>query len=267
LFHLDRPSATITIRTDHTPTAALQYDYRKPHFALDPFFRNPVLLKKLQTIGLLLGMKHKDADQMIGDLVCASDFHTAYFVLAETFQQLQSNEMDALFGLSTGKDRFKAILQRCRNTHGELTDLILPVLEDQERQMSIIHRRGTITKDAHRFFLALLLNVSNRDKILELVKQRYPNQEPVETILDWVEELGRTRVLGSKETNALGLPEFDDSYVFVLECLLRGLSDAQIEQRAAADYPADDAAELRTRIPALKESLKESTLFKSLLND
>ena len=59
LFHLDRPSATITIRTVHTPSASVQYDYRKPHFALNPFFKNAVLTKKLQTISLLLGMKHK----------------------------------------------------------------------------------------------------------------------------------------------------------------------------------------------------------------
>ena len=82
-----------------------------------------------------------------------------------------------------------------------------------------------------------------------------------------MEELGRTRVLGSKETNALGLAEFDDSYVFVLECLLRGLGDEEIDQRANAEYPPADAAELRTRIPALKASLKESSLFKSLLTD
>ena len=267
LFHLDRPSATVTIRTEHTPSASLQYDYRKPHFALDPFFRNPVLIKKLQTIGLLLGMKHKNADAIIGDLVCASDFHTAYFVLAETFQQLKSNEMDSLFGLSIGKDRFKAILERCKSVHGELTDLVLPVLEEQERQMSIIQRRGTITGDAHRFFLALLLNVPSRAKILDLVKQRYPNQDPVETILDWVEELGRTRVLGSRETNALGMPEFDDAHVFVLECLLRGLSLDAISQEATAQYPPENAAELITRVPELAESLRESTLFKSLLAD
>jgi hypothetical protein len=267
LFHLDRPSATITIRTAHTPSAALQYDYRKPHFAVNPFFRNPVMIKKVQTVGLLMGMKHKDADAMIGDLICSSDFHTAYFVLAETYQQLQSNEMDALFGLSTGKDRFKAILNRCMNVHGELTDLVLPVLEEHERQMSIIQRRSTITKDAHRFFLALVLNITSREKILELVKQRCPDQDPVETILDWVEELGRTRVLGSKETNALGMPEFDDSYVFVLECLLQGLNEEEINQRAIAQYPPDDAAELKTRIPILIVALKNATLFKSLLAD
>jgi hypothetical protein len=131
--------------------------------------------------------------------------------------------------------------------------------------MSIIQRRGTITKDAHRFFLALVLNISSREKILELVRQRYPEQDPVETILDWVEELGRTRVLGSKETNALGMPEFDDSYVFVLECLLKGLGENEIYERATAQYPPDNAAELKTRIPALIEALKNSTLFKSLL--
>jgi len=173
--------------------------------------------------------------------------------------------MDALFGLSTGKDRFKAILNRCKTVHGELTDLVLPVLEEHERQMSIIQRRGTITKDAHRFFLALVLNISSREKILELVRQRYPEQDPVETILDWVEELGRTRVLGSKETNALGMPEFDDSYVFVLECLLKGLDENEIYERATAEYPPDNAAELKTRIPALIEALKSSTLFKTLL--
>ena len=265
LFHLDRPSATITIRTEQTPSAALQYDYRKPHFALNPFFRNPLMIKKLQTVGLLLRMKHRDADAMIGDLVCSSDFQTAYLALAETYLQLQSNEMDALFGLSAGKDRFRAILDRCRTVHGELIDLVLPVLEEQERQMSIINRRGTITKDAHRFFLALLLNVPSREKILELVKQRYPDQDPVETILDWVEELGHTRVLGSKETNALGLPEFDDSYVFVLECLLEGLGLEEINQKAVAQYPPENAAELKTRIPALMKTLRESILFKSLL--
>ena len=267
LFHLDRPSATITIRTELTPSAGVQYDYRKPHFALNPFFKNAALAKKLQTIALLLGMKHKEADTMIGQLVCAADFQTAYFVLAETFHQLQNNEMDALFGLSTGKDRFKAILDVCKRTHGELTDLILPVLEEQARQVSIIERRGTITTDAHRFFLAVLLNVPSRQRILDLVKQRYPAQDPVETVLDWVEELGRTRVLGSKETNALGMPEFDDSHVFVLECLLQGLNSEEINQRATAQYPTQDAAELITRIPALTESLRASTLFKSLLTD
>jgi len=145
--------------------------------------------------------------------------------------------------------------------------LILPVLEEQTRQTSIIERRGTITTDAHRFFLALLLNVPSRQKILELVKQRYPAQDPVETVLDWVEELGRTRVLGSKETNALGMPEFDDSHVFVLECLLQGLNADEIKTKAVSQYPPEQAENLITQIPALTDLLRASALFKSLLAD
>ena len=265
LFHLDRPSATITIRTAGTPSAAVQYDYRKPYFALNPFFRNASMAKKLQTVGLLLGMKHKDADAMISDLVCASDFHTAYFVLAETFHHLKRNQMEALFGLSTGQDRFKAILERCRSVHGEITERILPVLEEQERQRDIIERRAAITGEEHRFFLALLLNVPARAKILELVKDRFPEQDPVETILDWVDELSRTRVLGSKEANVLGIEGFDEFYTFVFEELLRGHSAKESKRNAAREYPSEHANILTERLEAISERLRNAQLFKSIL--
>jgi len=86
LFHLERPSATITVRTEHTPSSALQWDYRKPYFAIDPFYRNQVLAKKLQTIGLLLGMKHKDADANdSADLICSSDFSYCLLLRLESF--------------------------------------------------------------------------------------------------------------------------------------------------------------------------------------
>jgi len=263
LFHLDRPSATITVRTEHTPSSALQWDYRKPYFATDPFFRNQVMAKKLQTIGLLLGMKHKDADAMIGDLVCASDFHTAYFVLENTFHQLKSNQMDSLFGLSTGNDRFSAILERARTVHGELIDLLVPVLEEQVRQHDIVMRRGSITSEEHRFFLALLLNIPNREKILGLVKSRFPETDPVEKILDWVEELSQTRVLGSKEANAMGIEGFSDEHIFVLEQLLRGRAVDEIKELINTDdFKA--FARLDGKVDPLAKDLQNSMLFKTI---
>lgn len=265
LFHLDRPSATITIRTEHTPSAALQYFYMKPHFASDPFFRNAAMSKKLQTVGLLLGMKHKDADKMIGDLVCSSDFHTAYFVLAETYNHLKGDQIDALFGLSTASDRFEAILERCRGVHGEITDLVLPVLQEYDRQQNIVNRRISITGEEHRFFLALLLNVPSREKVLELVGKRFPDRDPVETILDWVEELGRTRVLGSKEPNALGIEGFDDTHIIVLESLLQGLSVEEMRRVVEREYQAPQATAVLPRLPGIAAVLRSSPLFRTLL--
>ncbi|HKO96944.1 MAG TPA: hypothetical protein VJU86_08130 [Pyrinomonadaceae bacterium] len=257
LFHLDRPSATITVRTEHTPSSAVQYDYRKPYFAANPFFRDQVMNKKLQTVGLLLGMKHKDTDELLGDLITTSDFQTSYMVLERVFHFLRGNPMNSLFGLSTGDDRFAALMEKARSVHGELVNLIPRVLEEQVRQHDIAQRRGSITGEEHRFFLALLLNVSSREKILDLVKQRFPETDPVEKILDWVEELSQTRVLGSSEPNALGIEGFSDDHVIVLENLLRGVPPIGRESRSNTEQGG--------KLESLAGDLQNSTLFKGFL--
>src|SRR5215211_7153732 len=43
LFHLERPSVTLIIRTRHSPSGAPQYSYLKPYFATDPYFRSSIL--------------------------------------------------------------------------------------------------------------------------------------------------------------------------------------------------------------------------------
>lgn len=264
LFHLDRPSATITVRTENTPSAAVQYDYRKPYFALNPFFRNVTMAKKLQTVNLLLGMKHKDTDAMLADMIASSDFHTTYFVLLAAAQHMKGSQIDELFGLSTGNDRFNALVEKARTVHGELVDKFVAVQAQQERQFSIVARRGSITGDEHRFFLALLLNVPSQEKVLELVKTRFPEVDPVEKILDWVEELSQTRVLGSKESNALGIEGFDAGYVLVLEGLLKGASPQKLSEELKSD--SDSAADTANKVQVAIQNLRSSPLFKSMLS-
>lgn len=225
LFHLDRPSATITIRTESTPSVATQYDYRKPHVASDPFYQNPRMVKQSQTVSLLLAMKHKDADSFIGDLVASSDFQTAYFVLAETFRYLRSNKLEALFDISTSKDRFDAILKRARSAHGALTDLVTPVLEEEARQRNIIDRRSSIIGEEHRFLLALLLNVPDKERIITLIRSRFPERDSVKTVLDWVNELAHIKIFGSQEANVLGIDGFHPKHLRALEQSLKGTSD------------------------------------------
>ena len=265
LFHLDRPSATITIRTEHTPSSALQYDYRKPYFAINPFYQNVAMIKKIQTITLLLGMKHKDADSMIGDLIASADFHTTFFILLEAAVHLRNNQMDDLFGLSTGMDRFNGLLERARAAHGDLVDKFVAVLEEQDRQMNIIGKRNTITGEEHRFFLALILNITSRDKILDLVRQRFPESDPVEKILDWVEELGQTRVLGSKEPNALGIEGFSDLHVLELERQLKRKSATTVGGLKAKGL-GKPGAENGDQASELASDLRTSLMFKFLIN-
>ena len=257
LFHLERPSATIVIRSNDAPSAPVQYKYLKPHLAIDPFFDEPCMTRKVQTVSLLLSMEHREADQMIFDLLDTADFHTTFAVLDRAFTLLGRNELEELFQVSKSVDRFQAMLDRARRRHGALAELLPAVFDEKLRQADIIKRRGLIEGADHRFFLALLLNVPERTRVLDLVKRRFPDEEPVEVVIGWVRELSKIKIFGSAEPNVLGIKSIDDTYLEVLAGLLRGLPDKQITALAA-----DKSA----RLPAneLIASIKSSPLFKSI---
>jgi hypothetical protein len=232
LFHLVRPSTTIVIRTG-TPSAATQYDYHRPFLAVDSSYRNPELLKKVSGVGLLLATKDPDADALIGDLVCAVDFHTAYAVLAEVYRRLRpGGRLHALFDRARGRERFLALIERARAAHGELVDVVLPVLEEQDRQRAITERRGAVTGEAHRFLLALLLSVPGKEHVLRLVHQRVPDRDPVDVVVEWADQLAHVKVFGSDEQNILGVDQWRPDHVKALRHALR-------------DHPAADAECLR----------------------
>lgn len=266
LFHLDRPSATIVVRTYHHPGEP-QYNYLKPYFAVDPFFRSQATIKKLQSISLLFGMKHPEADVMIGDLLAHSDFQTTFSILDAVSHLGSHKSLEETFGLSSGKERFDALLAIARQRHGALVDLIPPVFEETRRQNTLVLRRGQITSPEHRFFLALLLNVPERRLALELVKQRFPGQDPVETVVEWMEELTTTKVLGSSEPNVLGIENFDEDYLFVFRGLLEGKPAEQIQRDAVEGYSSEEAPAMASKAEEICRSFEGSALFKYLLFD
>jgi len=259
LFHLDRPSATITIRTYKAPADAVQYAYLKPFLAINPFLTDASLTRKVQTVSLLLRMKHRQADTLIGELVESSDFHTAYAVLEQAFEFLCHRELEEILELSRSRDRFEALLGRARVKHGELADLLLPVFEERWRQAEITRRRAEIKSEDHRFFLALLLNVSERTEVLRLVKEKFPDNDAVELVVGWVRELSATRTFGSKEPNVLGIGELDDRHLFVFRGLLEGLTVEEMKVRAPAGVVKVDSS-----VEDLTNHLRSLPLFKSI---
>jgi len=262
LFHLDRPSATITIRNYKTPRASVQFSYAKPFLAYNPFFADAGLKRKLQTVELLLKMKHAEADRFIGDLIDSSDFQTTYLALKRAFQFLCHRELEEALGLSRSSDRFQSLLDRARAKHGELTDLLLPVFEEEWRQDEITRRRATVKHEDHRFFLALLLNVPERATVLRLIAQRFPDKDPVDLAVGWVKELAATKIFGSREPNVLGIGEFDDRHLLVFKGLLAGLTEEEIKSRAAAEPSLTAKPELP--IEEVASHIKSLPLFKSI---
>jgi hypothetical protein len=264
LFHLDRPSATICVRTYHTSSNSPQYNFVKPHFAIDPFFHDPFSTKHTQSVALLLRMQHSQAIEMIDDLLTRADFQTTFSVLDLAWGFLGGKRLENEFGLATGETQFNQLMETARQRHGKLVDLIPDVFKEVRRQNTLINRRGQITSAEHRFFLALLLNVPNREKVLAMVEQRFPDRNPVETITDWVEELANTKLWGATDPNVLGIENYDEDYLFVFEQLLQGASYEQMMQALADESSAEYALEQQDKLVMMYDSITSSLLFHSL---
>ncbi|HMF57607.1 MAG TPA: hypothetical protein VK619_14790 [Pyrinomonadaceae bacterium] len=264
LFHLERPSATITVRTQGLPKELPQYSYLKPHIAHDPFYKETQIIRRLQTTSLLLHMKHPEADSFIADLISNADFQTTFYLLNTTFTYLSDTDLSSLFNSSAGTKRFDSLLEKARSRHGALVEFLPPVFDEMRRQGNIIKRRATITDSDHRFFLALLLNVPDRIRLLELVKSRHPERDPVEIVTDWVDELTTTKVYGSTEQNVLGLSDFDDLHLFVFQCMLAGMNEDESKLALHSEYPTEQAKELEERLEGVCSSLQSSLLFRDL---
>lgn len=260
LFHLDQPSATIVIRTEKSPMHLPQFNYEKPSLAVDPFFEHQTTTKKLQSLAALYKTSHPDADAQTAKLLADSDFHSAFIILSSVRHYFTANPMDAMFKLADkSKERFNALLDVVRARHGDKTETLAAVFEHRDMSDEIIRLRHFVTNTEHRFFLALLLNLEGKEPIFSLIKQRYPDDEPLDKTLDWTLELAQTRVVGSNLPNALGIEGFDDIDLLVLENLLNGKTtdDIRTELGSTGNERFND---LDARI----ERVRDAVIFRPL---
>jgi hypothetical protein len=265
LFHLDQPSATIVVRTHRSPLHLPQFDYRKPFLAIDPFFSEPNLTKKMQTITMMLRAKHPEADRLLFEMLEKADFQTTFTILGNTRGLLRNHGIQQLFNVEQPEDRFEKAVEVARQRHGSLADTILTIFEKQDKLFEITNRRNYITEPEHRFFLALLMNVEGKKRIFSLIKERFPESEPIDKVLDWTTQLAQTKVMGMHVPNALGIPNFDDFDSFILEDILKGLSDEDIQTNLAEESPNQNPEELAKDVTARIEKIRNSAVLKPLL--
>ena len=235
LFHLEQPSATIVVRTDRSPLHLPQLSYHKPGLAIDPFFEQATTTKKLQAMTALLRAKHPDADRMIASWLEICDLQTSFMVLSQVRAMLRSDQLGQMFNADASVTRFGKMLEITAKRHPSAANVLSSVFEHSDNLDYLVKRRSVVTEPEHRFFLALLLNVDGRDKILSLVRHRFPDSDPVEKILDWTYDLAQTRIFGIDNSNALGIADFGDAEMSALENLLKGKSAEEINAEPNAD--------------------------------
>lgn len=274
LFHLDRPSVTITVRTLMAPNSLPQYNYLKPFFAINPSFKEQLTLKKTQSVALMLRMKDEKVYPLLDELIAASDFQTAFLLLSMAFEHLVDQPRANGAQLPDGrtgspdfagqKERFYGLLKRARQRHGALMQLLPPVLGQMQRERALVRLRSHVFDNEHRFFLALLLNVEQRPVMLELVKQRFPDGDPVDAICRWTRELSAAGDAGIAPGSIFGLDDFNAGQQLVFRHLLAGLRLDQIKLLAESD---DSTQMSRDEVEQIYERLRGSILLKAIIAD
>jgi hypothetical protein len=253
LFHLDQPSATLIIRTDRSPLHSPQFNYHKPGLAVDPFFEQPTTIKQAQILAAYIRAGREDADVLVREYLSEADLQTTFNLLLHLRSLFRADQLGNFFAPQDKATRLNAMLDAVEQRHGDTTSMMRQVFAHYDVIDDILVRRGYVTQPELRFFLALLMNVEGRDAVFALIRQRFPDTDPVEKVLDWTFDLSQTRIFGVEGANAIGIPEFNDADMAVLEEMLRGRPDDEI----IAEIPDTAAASI--------DKIRGSAIFRPLM--
>jgi hypothetical protein len=183
LFHLDRPSVSVVIRTHGLPSASPQLSYSRAGIAFDPFHKPPELAKQLQMLELLSSLGHADFEPLLRECARDNDAFGAFEILTRLREHVTPHE------------RYVDLLESVRPAHGEIVDVLVRNAEVMRREVHLKKSRRGVRDAGQRLFLALLLNVPERRPLLDLVHAAFPEKPAVETVLGWISDLAKLDAL------------------------------------------------------------------------
>ena len=237
LFHLERPSVTLVVRSYFDPDAAPQLTYWRPGVALDPFYRDDRLPRLQQLLTAAYQARLPERAMLAREFLQTADLHSSILVL----QQL----------LGVAADETTALVELVMERHGALASELPLFLAEQQRERQIVHWRKEAHAPAHRLLLALVLNVDDREQILRLVREEFPGADPIELIVKWVGEMSPPSQPGAA-AHALSY-ELGELELRVFRDLLLLRSEEQILASLAQELDLDgQEAEVRQLCAALR---------------
>jgi hypothetical protein len=238
LFHLDSPSVTVVVRTQHDPGTGPQFNYMPPHVAFDPHFSDKLTMRRKQLLDVVAQSEDASYAELVLKMIADLDFERGFSILYHCMGTLQE------------LDRWAPVLRAFEKKHGALAAGVAATLKEDVRRSIIKSLRSTIIEPEHRFFLALLMNAPTRDDLLALVAQRFPKRAPIDIVQRWVEEL--------TEVSDQGVTILDASFPETLEVEVEAQPELFLSAfryflkrdkklpPALRGLPAADVKELRT---------------------
>lgn len=246
LFHMNRPSVTIVIRTitdDHR--REVQYDYRWPGLAFDPFQRHAPTIRKLQYLRMLRSLNEEAALVHLQRVLANADLLLAYLLISEQMR------------ISASTEQARALSALCTELPVDDRELLFQATHNDLLSRSVINFRRKLHDPGHRFLLALLLNVFDRQELLRLVQREFRVADPVEQVMTWIAEMtGNTDRFG----NLIEL-DFNRTELRMLAGMFCGGGLESILADFSDHYGAAEVATQRKSLCALFIALKDCALF------
>jgi hypothetical protein len=252
LFHLVRPSVTIVIRTiTDDPADEVQYDYRWPGLAHNPFQRHAPTVRKLQYLRMLRVLDEAAAQAHLHRVLADADLFLAYKLISE--QTHITGDPEQAQTLSNG----------CTALSADERRLLHQVAHNDLLSRTVIDCRRKLHDPGHRFLLALLLNVFDRNELLRVVQREFQAADAVDQVMRWIAEMtGNTE----RFPNLLDL-DFDTTELQMLSAMFRGAGLHDVLAQLSEYYGADQVASQREALSALFHALKTCALFHHVLAD
>ncbi|MDQ4145922.1 MAG: hypothetical protein M3198_19680 [Actinomycetota bacterium] len=183
LFHLDRPSVTIVVRTNHQEETGPQFQYLRPGVAFDPFFEDETLDRQLRGLTTLNQFAPEEALRCAREMISAADLFAGFWVTQHWLTLDRSGRADE-------------VVEHLVRRHGSIGDILRRVFAEKRRQYGIIIRRRLVQDAMHRLFLALILNLPDRASVDAILKCMFPAEDPASLLARWVEELNSPALRG-----------------------------------------------------------------------
>jgi hypothetical protein len=241
LFHLERPSATLIVRSFMDGRAHPQLTYHWPCYAIDPFFEDHAIVRKCQLLRLLHQTDEDSFRYLTTELFAALEIESTVRVLL-FLRQLNLSVPLALELASVAADR-----------HRELGQGLVQLVEAGYREDGLMRLRRRVLDPEGRLLLALLLNRLSSTEVNALVASKYPGSDPVDLVSTWIASL----------LTDLGGMDGSPIVSRAIRLLLDSDNLAAASQRLSAELDVAPGAE-RDAVVALMRVLSDSPLLSSL---
>jgi hypothetical protein len=246
-FHLEVPTVSVVVRTTNEQEHMPQYTYLPPSICYDAHETVPLLWRKSQILAMLVKTgRVEEHDEMLRWLFDTSDTFAVFRYL------YQANRL-------RDEAAFEDLLRAAAVRHETLVAKIAPVMASLRHQNQVTKLRNKVKDKDLRFFLALQITVPERETVLALLKQQYPEVDPVIRFSACLKQLSDADLLEEK---------LSDAWLLMLECLLRGLARRdQIAQTFAQKYAEETILEKWTKIENLAAAVRRFPLIRPLFED